>query len=185
MGAQEPTLHYVCTRDEARKLAAQRDKFWVSNCGCREGGPGCKRSRIDVCLIFSEFDQGSGTGLHEVSKKFVEGIFKEAEDKHLVTRPFRNPEDKTVTDGICFCCDDCCGYFKDTEEACDKGRFIEQTDMEACTLCGECVPVCYFKARKMVDGKLAINQEGCYGCAGCGLCLDVCPEDCIEMVKRS
>ena len=175
-------MHYVCTRAQARKLAEPVSKFWVSNCGCREGGPGCKRSRIDVCLIFSESDPGSGTGRHEVSREFVEGIFKEAEEKHLVTRPFRNPEDKTVTDGICFCCDDCCGYFKDEDEKCDKGSLIELTDMNACTQCGNCVGVCYFHARDMLNGELKIDRDKCYGC---GLCQHVCPADCIKMVERS
>jgi len=181
MGEQEPTIHYVCTRGEARKLADQHDRFWVSNCGCREGGPGCERSRMDVCLIFSEYDEGSGSGLHEVTRDFVEGIFTEAEEKLLVARPFRNPEDRTVTDGICFCCDDCCGYFRSDEYDCDKGRFIEQTDMETCTFCGVCEETCYFNARKMVDGELDVDPANCYGC---GLCLDVCPEDCITMTER-
>ena len=37
------------------------------------------------------------------------------------------------------------------------------------------------RARAMTDGALAVTAEKCYGCA---LCLDVCPDDCIEMVER-
>lgn len=182
MNKQDYNIHYVCTREQARKMADECDRFWVSNCGCREGGPGCRRSRIDVCLIFSEYDKGSGTGLHAVSREFVDELFKEAEEKHLVTRPFRNPEDKAVTDGVCFCCDDCCGYFKDANEQCDKGNMIESTDMGVCTHCGVCVEACYFKARMMDSGNLDIDRGRCYGC---GLCLDVCPEDCINMIERN
>jgi len=58
---------------------------------------------------------------------------------------------------------------------------IETTKVEDCTDCGVCADVCYFKARKMADGKLMVDREQCYGC---GLCRDVCPTDCIEMFPR-
>lgn len=39
----EPSFHYISTREEARKIIDAHDRFWVSNCGCREGGsPGGK-----------------------------------------------------------------------------------------------------------------------------------------------
>ncbi len=202
----EPTFHYVCTHEEAKKKIADHDIFWVSNCGCREGkkgeegeegeegGEGCKRSRMDLCLFFDDKEMtGTGTGWKKVDRAFVEGILKEAKEKHLVARPFHYNEDREHDQGICFCCDDCCAYFQGDEWGCDPGKYIEQTDMEACTHCGECVSVCYFKARNIVDGMLQVTREkkeggygryGCYGCYGCGLCSDVCPVGCIEMVPR-
>ena len=27
-------IHYVCTHEDARKMAFGHDRFWVSNCGC-------------------------------------------------------------------------------------------------------------------------------------------------------
>lgn len=184
----EPSFHYICTRKEAKEKIGAHERFFISNCGCREGGPGCERSRMDVCLFFDDAEmQGTGSGWKEVDRAFVEGILVEAAEKHLVTRPFRYNEDRIRDQGVCFCCDDCCGYFKGDEWGCDPGIYIEQTDMNACTLCGECEKVCYFGARKIIDGKLEITREKndeCYGCAGCGLCLDVCPEDCIRMVER-
>lgn len=174
-------MHYVCTRKEARDLTNPVTRFWVSNCGCREGRGGCKRSRMDVCLMFNENDTPSGSGKKEVSRAEVEAILKEAETKHLVTRPFRN-EARDKVDGICFCCDDCCGYFLNKEEVCDKGPEIERTDMPRCTDCGVCADVCYFGARRMEQDRLALTRESCYGC---GLCLDVCPEECIELVARA
>ncbi|MCK5051457.1 MAG: hypothetical protein KAS53_06960 [Candidatus Cloacimonetes bacterium] len=174
-------FHYVCTRDEAIELSKKFDEFWVSNCGCRETGNGCERSRIDVCLFFKEYKEGSGSNFHKVQKEFLEELFKEAEEKHLVTRPFRDSEDMTKTAGICFCCDDCCEYLKTQNDLCDKGTLIEKTDLNKCTDCELCVAVCYFKARKMEDNKLVIEQDNCYGC---GLCIDVCAVDCIKMVQR-
>jgi len=46
----EPSFHYIATREEGRVIINQHQKFWVSDCGCREGGPGCKCSRMDVYL---------------------------------------------------------------------------------------------------------------------------------------
>jgi ferredoxin len=180
-------IHYVCTHEQARALIKRAERFWVSNCGCREGNPkGCQRSRSDICLFWSEHDSGSGSGKKVITRAEAEAIMKEAKDKWLVTRPFRN-EARTDTDGICFCCDDCCGYFQDRDEqgnlkySCDKGESIEQTAMDDCTHCGECEKVCYFGARKMQANKLVLDREQCYGC---GLCVDVCAPVCIRLVKR-
>ena len=183
MSQNEIPIHYVCTREHAQELIDGRNRFWVSNCGCREGNKeGCKRSRIDVCLFWDEQDSGSGTGKKEITRAEANAIVKEARDKLLVTRPFRN-DARTDTEGICFCCDDCCGYFQPGNEyTCDKGEMVEQTKMEDCTNCGGCEPACYFKARAMKDGALVVNRDHCYGC---GLCVDVCPTGCIEIRKRA
>ncbi len=181
-GQEEPHFHYVATLAEAKELIAGADKFWVSDCGCRAGGDGCGRSRVDVCLFFDAQMGGTGANFREVERDFALGIVKEAEDKRLVARPFRYEDDKSRTQGICFCCDDCCWYFREEGVSeCDKGKFVERTDMDGCNHCGECVEVCYFGAREVEDDTLAVARDDCFGC---GLCADVCPEECIEMAAR-
>jgi len=183
MNDRQPAFHYVCTREQARDLVRRFDRFWASNCGCRENRGGeCERSRIDLCLMFREDIAGSGgSERREVSLEEVQEFLREAEEKHLVTRPYRDEETHTRVDGICFCCDDCCEYFRGEDEPCDKGSLTERTNMDSCTHCGACAEVCYFAARQMKDGELTIDRERCYGC---GLCVDVCPVDCVEMVSR-
>ncbi|MBI3038978.1 4Fe-4S binding protein [bacterium] len=180
MADENLALHFACTRDEAMKFVDDAKSFWVANCGCRKSGKGCTRSRMDVCLQF-RLDENWKAKPTPISLNEVKTIFQEAKEKHLVTRPFRNQQDKARIDGICFCCDDCCGYFLNSEEVCDKGKLIEETSGDDCINCGACISVCYFKARKMKDGALSIERNLCYGC---GLCLDVCPVDCIKMVQR-
>jgi hypothetical protein len=51
MSEKEIPIHYVCTHEKAQELINQNKQFWVSNCGCREGKGGCKRSRMDICLF--------------------------------------------------------------------------------------------------------------------------------------
>jgi len=181
MNENELAFHYVCTHERARELVDRHDRFWVSNCGCREGRGKCARSRVDVCLIFAGSFPGSGTSKRQVTRADVEEILCEATDKRLVTRPFRD-ETRTTTEGICFCCDDCCGYFLDPSERCDKGEFVEHTEPLKCNNCGECVGVCHFKVRTMNEGELLADSDSCYGC---GLCVDVCPEKCIELIRRA
>jgi NAD-dependent dihydropyrimidine dehydrogenase PreA subunit len=182
MNGKEVAFHYVCTRDEARELVKKFHRFWVSNCGCRqERGGKCRRSRMDLCLMFRDDIETSGTGMKEVSFSEVEEIFRESQEAHLVTRPFRDEETKTRTEGICFCCDDCCGYFQNEDGVCDKGKLIERTRSSECTNCGECVEVCYFGARQLEGDELIIDRDNCYGC---GLCVDICPMEYIEMVVR-
>jgi NAD-dependent dihydropyrimidine dehydrogenase PreA subunit len=66
-----------------------------------------------------------------------------------------------------------------------KGAFWAKTDFDSCTGNGDCLKVCHFDSRKIVErnGKLVsvIIGNGCYGC---GLCAAVCPEKAISMTQR-
>ncbi len=175
-------VHNVCTRQEARDILAKlgQDRFWVSACGCRQSRGPCARSPHEVCLGF-EPSWSESDSKREITRAEVEGILRLAEEKHLVMRPFRDQSDGRMA-GFCVCCDDCCYYFLHPgEEQCAQGALVERTDAVLCTDCGDCAGVCYFGARQVVDGRLAVDDARCYGC---GLCLDVCPAGCIEMVQR-
>jgi Pyruvate/2-oxoacid:ferredoxin oxidoreductase delta subunit len=181
MSQADLAVHYVCTHQRAQELIRARSRFWVSNCGCRESRGQCGRSRMDVCLIFTPDDPGSGSGKKKVDLADVMDILHEAKVRHLVARPYRN-QARTDTDGICFCCDDCCGYFADPSEQCDRGDLVADTDFDLCTHCGDCVDVCYFHARAMSGDELCVETDRCYGC---GLCVDVCPAACIRMAQAT
>jgi len=179
MNDNSEPMHFVCTREEAKTIIENQSSFWIANCGCREGNPNkCHQSRHDVCLWFESANESGFTGVKEVSKEEAFDLLKVAESCHLVTRPFRSESGKEGIGGICFCCQDCCCYFKNKEEICDKGKLIQQTDLTSCTGCGECTDVCFFGAREIVDNELKVHENNCYGC---GLCADICP-DIITMI---
>lgn len=182
MNENKRPQHFVCTWEEAGQLIDKHREFWVCNCGCREGKKGCQRSRMDVCMTFAVEATVTGSGRRQISRAEAIAVLDEARDKYLVARPFRDEATRTVTEGICFCCSDCCGYFLNPEEVCDKGAFIEKTDMDACTICGDCEAVCHFKARLVVGDEMLIESDNCHGC---GLCAAACPTDCIELIMRS
>lgn len=50
-------------------------------------------------------------------------------------------------------------------------------DLEKCTGCGSCEPVCPFALIEVVDDKAYIKE----GCNLCGACVDACPEDAITI----
>ena len=55
MNGKDVAFHYVCIRDEARELIKKFNRFWVSRWGCREErGSKCRRSRIDLRLMFRD-----------------------------------------------------------------------------------------------------------------------------------
>jgi len=177
----ERAFHYVCRRQEAAQLINAHNRFWVVACGCRkERGDVCRSSRHDICLWFHGHMHENFGSPSEISRAQAMRLLAQAKTEHLVTRPFRNEQDRSITEGICFCCDDCCYYFVKPGEKCDKGAFVEHTDADLCRHCGTCVEVCYFRARELNDDALKVTKDSCYGC---GLCVDICPEDAIEMVK--
>lgn len=80
----------------------------------------------------------------------------------------------------CFCCTCCCvnGKFLTHGPKISMAMFhrIEgisvNVNEDLCIGCGECVKVCVFGGRELVDGKAKIDQERCLGC---GRCAEVCP----------
>jgi ferredoxin len=180
MSEQGSVQHFVCTPEEAREIVERHSGYWVSDCQCRESSGGCKRSRADVCLHF-ESKTAPGVAVHSITRQEVEDILEEARTKMLVSRPFKDPDVPGGIGGICFCCDDCCWYFRKHEEDCDRGPSIERTNIDACTACGACVDACYFHARELDPDGLTVDSERCFGC---GLCVRVCAPGAITMVKR-
>ncbi|MHB9033766.1 MAG: 4Fe-4S binding protein [Anaerolineae bacterium] len=180
MGFENYHQHYVCTHAQEVDLLAVHHRFWLSDCGCRLGTRVCARSGLHVCLTFND-TFGPMDNQRPASREEVEAVLQTAISQRLVSRPFCSEVDPLVLDGICHCCDDCCSYFNDVSEVCDKGSLIEFTDRERCSDCGQCVDACYFKARNLSAGKLQVNSDACYGC---GLCVEACPEEAIAMVDR-
>ncbi|MBE0600693.1 MAG: 4Fe-4S binding protein [Firmicutes bacterium] len=60
-------------------------------------------------------------------------------------------------------------------------RYIAQCDLQKCTKCGRCFPVCIYDAIENQDGKCRINPEKC---DGCGLCVSVCPFKAISISNK-
>lgn len=182
MSADDSFVHHVCTHDQARAIIAAHKHMWVSNCGCRKDRGHCARSRIDLCLAFREDALSPSTGRRAIGAQQAGELLREAQEKRLVTRPFSLEANRSLIEGICFCCDDCCAYFVSPDVHCDAGTLVESTDLDACVGCGDCVGVCHFHARSRGDGQVTVNRSACYGC---GLCAEACSQHCITMMPRT
>jgi len=67
------------------------------------------------------------------------------------------------------------------------GDLIAASDSSKCDACGNCLEVCHFYAREIVekDGRKFSKMNTPDRCYGCGHCSKVCPNNLIRMVPRS
>jgi ferredoxin len=179
--------HRICTYEEAEQAIRAHDTICMNACFCRKPARDGKTSReycgdpIDTCLGFDRSAiEGFGVDYRQITRE-------EALDKWNSWREqgnlFRFMEDERW---ICLCCTCGCQWFRDEEgnrvpDTCDPIPYVERTDPEVCSLCGECVLVCPRGARVMGEDALSVDSNACYGCSACEY---VCPEQAVTMVPR-
>ena len=179
--------HRVSTFQEAENAIRANEKIYVNDCFCR--GPAregkaaweyCGHA-VETCMSFhppgDDDPQHSGK---EISREDAIHLF---EDWKKQGHFFRFMEDESW---LCFCCQCGCDFFRDeegnrVEDSCDRGLHIEKTDVDICSLCGECVDTCSYDARAIEDSVMKVLREKCYGCSACEY---ACPENAIAMVPR-
>jgi len=87
----------------------------------------------------------------------------------------------------CFCCECCCIVVKAAEYGTSdnlESGFLKKIDgleikldSSKCVGCGECVEICPFNARKIVEGKTTMKPQLCIGC---GRCVSACPNGALS-----
>ncbi len=179
--------HRVCTYAEAENAIRLHEKIFINDCFCR--GPAHNGEtayeycghRVETCMGFHEpTNGGSSYPYREISREEALAIHDEwKRGGHF----FRFMEDE---EWICCCCACGCGWFRDKEgnlieDSCEKSPFMEDTDEEVCTQCGDCVSVCAYKARSVENGILKVTTERCSGCSACEY---ACPVAAIRLVDR-
>ncbi len=172
----------------------------LRTCPCRERGD-CQHHAIELGCIFMGDDtfnmavpeeQGyvatKEQALEHTRKAIANGLIP------LIGRNVAEAEGAGVKDtdhflSCCFCCTCCCVGAKAAEYSTSarrgtravkkiKGLEIKQ-DSAKCVGCGECVEVCVYKAREIVEGKAIIDTDVCMGC---GRCVSACPNGAISIV---
>jgi Pyruvate/2-oxoacid:ferredoxin oxidoreductase delta subunit len=93
---------------------------------------------------------------------------------------------------LCSCCSCCCAGMEVEMLSRKKGikgikltapsGYSAVTDMEKCTVCGNCIQICPYKARQVTEheGEKKLI-ESIELCMGCGVCVDSCPEKAISL----
>jgi len=179
--------HRLCTFEEAEKAIRNHVNFYVNECFCRGPAKAGKLPwdycghEVSNCMGFRE-PSGEEAGFEFVRISRQEALIK-FETWKRQGNFFRFMEDE---DWLCFCCSCGCGFFRDKDgqkvkDSCEKAPFIEKTDLDKCTLCGDCIDVCSFDARSINDEKMLVDGENCYGCSACEY---ACPAGAITMIPR-
>ncbi|TFG31925.1 4Fe-4S ferredoxin, partial [Candidatus Thorarchaeota archaeon] len=169
---------------------------WIMNfCICRDASK-CEDYPIDYgCLFLGEAVQGINPKLGRlVSKEEAHEYVKKCREAGLVHLIGRNkldaswlgvsPGDKLLS--ICNCCPCCCLWKVLPDMNPEIGRKVTKMPgidvrvTDACIGCGTCTEenVCFVDAISLVDDKAVISAE----CRGCGRCVEVCPNDAIELI---
>ncbi|MHA1137545.1 MAG: DUF362 domain-containing protein, partial [Candidatus Thorarchaeota archaeon] len=168
---------------------------WIMNvCICRDAAK-CEDYPINYgCLFMGEAVQDINPELGRLVTKEEAHVYvrkcREAGLVHLIGRNKLDaqwlgvsPGDKLLT--VCNCCPCCCLWKMLPDLTPEIGRKITKMSgvevkvTDACVGCGTCTEedVCFVNAISMVDGKAVISAE----CRGCGRCVEVCPNDAIEL----
>ena len=188
----QPDMSFLPSQ-EILELLSRSSVTGISYCYCRNvqrkhGKPNCDHP-INTCIHL-----GFGKDLKEipfksenlkkVSKEEIRKILIESDERGLIHQLiyYPSPDFYYVA---CNCCPCCCvvlsKFLKMGAPQVIKSDFIAETDLSKCANCGNCVQWCYFGARKMNNGRLALTPSLCFGC---GICISKCPNRAISLKKK-
>lgn len=162
-------------------------------CICRDS-EGCQGYPIDLgCLFLGEavLNIRPEYGRLVSKEEALEHVSRcrEAGLVHLVGRNKLDtvwlgvgPGEKLMT--ICNCCPCCCLWKMLPQltpmiaNRITRMEGVSVTVTDRCAGCGTCCEgICFVDAIKLVDGRANIGVE----CRGCGRCVEVCPNEAIEL----
>ena len=165
-------------------------------CLCRESMQ-CKDYPINLgCLFLGEAVLGINPQLGRlVTKEEALDHIKKCKEAGLVHMIGRNRLDKQwlgVNPGyklLTICnCDPCCCLWRIAPVVAPKIGFkvhkmpgVSLMVTDKCIGCGTCLKgVCFVDAIQIIDNRAKISEE----CRGCGRCVDICPQNAIELVIK-
>lgn len=186
----EPRQELVLPLEELSKILDNYDTIGVASCYCRHrkdliNEPCKKTDDRKNCFSFgrtAEFLISQGFQ-ERVSKEEAMKILKKCEDDGLVHKAFHtNLDPEKEIDGICNCCQCCCGTFEAHYAGAfplmDISTYLASVNTDDCVGCGTCVENCNANAIELQDAVAVINEKRC---VGCGICAHLCPESVITM----
>jgi ferredoxin len=165
----------------------------MNTCICRDSRQ-CKDYPIDLgCLFLGNAAMGINPqlGRHVMRDEALEHVrrCREAGLVHLIGRNKLDtvwlgvgPGNRLLT--ICNCCPCCCLWrvlpYISSQIGSKVVRMpgVSVTVTNECSGCGLCAQdVCFVDAIHLADGHAVIGEA----CRGCGRCVDVCPQQAIEL----
>ena len=165
------------------ELLKKSDVIAVGECGCRKSMKNCDNT-LEGCLFLNYWGNEAIKDGYAKKSNFQEAlsILKKTYNEGLVL--VAGGEDPPVK--ICSCCSCCCFLFAglqqyDFKNALVSSDFVAKVNKDICDECATCVSRCHFGAVQEVDSEVIFESKKCFGC---GLCIAMCPNSAIELVKR-
>ena len=173
--------------ESAAEIVRSAQAWGVLDCICRKQkalvGEPCGHP-VDVCMALSQhpgaFDQSSVVRALSVDEALQ--TLDRAAKAGLVHSVSNSQHGLSY---ICNCCTCACGILRGIAElgilnAVAHSAFINTVNEELCNACSACLEGCQFNALHL---EMVMKVDPLH-CVGCGVCVPLCPEGALSLVRR-
>ena len=188
-----PVSSSITSWEDARRIVREAEFGAAGMCFCRH-----QREHLnDSCAKGAPVEEiciALGEGARFLARR---GFMQEKSSEELlaILDTARSYNLTHVTDNIreqpsfiCNCCSCCCelmaGIQSGFPEGVAKTPFLAEVDVEACTLCGQCIKACNAACIEPIKSAQTVRIDEKV-CLGCGACIDTCPQNALQLVERS
>ncbi|MBC8505924.1 MAG: 4Fe-4S binding protein [Anaerolineales bacterium] len=199
----EPSVHRVIPVDEtvktgmevrpfesATEILSNANSWGFQDCICRKQkeliNDPCDHP-IDNCMVFHKRPDAFANipFITTITKDEAMVKMKEAANAGLVHSVSNTQEGAFY---VCNCCTCSCGILRGMSEmgianVVARSAFVNTVDEDLCQGCEDCIEYCQFNALALHDDAMLININTT-SCVGCGVCVPVCPEVALVLVRR-
>lgn len=181
-------LEKIIPYQTARELVLQAEPDIVAyECVCRKArGNGC--GPLDVCMVIGRpFAQLVLEHQPEAARRLTRDealalLAAEHARGHVHSAWFKDAMLGRFY-AICNCCRCCCGGIRTMVERgvpmVTSSGYVAEFDAALCTVCGDCVPACPFRALTQADSGIKRDWSRCMGC---GVCEVTCAVGAVSLV---
>jgi ferredoxin len=192
IGLRGDTAHPLPTADVLKLIDDQTSAIAVGPCRCRVAHGQC-RHRLETDMVIrtgvEAFTKAWPHDYRELARDEAKRLIEVCADEGLWHMVFLHLPTAAGANEyvICNCCTDGCvpfmlnKVFGQDGFPLVRGEHVAHTLADRCRGCGDCLAVCPWEARTLVDGVVAVDSDKCFGC---GLCARVCRNGGVSLVRE-